>query len=235
MHRVKVVLSLVLAFTVTSCGDRSSNEMQTERRVARIEEGPLECLISATGLNLNLVGEAYSNQRLLAESRCNRATGIGLMAHPPDVRSPWMLAGIREARTISIEGEGIESLRGLEQLESVGTLNLGFAYNESLKTLAELSSLREITRRFDLQSSSRIETLEGLENLERIGHLQLNGNDALRSLDALSSLREVKSIYITYNPKLPACEVEAFVDRFRDTAEQIVVHNNTGDGDCSGS
>lgn len=232
MSRAKVVSSLFLAFAVTSCGDVSSNEMQTERRVARIEDGPLECLISATGLYLE--GEVHPDQRLVVESRCNRAVGI-ILAHRPEVRSPWMLAGIREASSVTIEGENIESLHGLEQLESVGTLNLGFAYNETIKTLEGLSSLREATRRFDLQSSSSVETLEGLENLERIGHLQLNGNDALRSLDALSSLREVDSIYITDNPKLPACEVEAFVDRFRDTTEQIVVRNNTGDGDCSGS
>lgn len=224
-----LVLSLVIATSI-SCGDVGDDAPSSPQAVARVEQGALDCLMSTYGLDLK--GSAHPDQRIVVESRCNRLGAVSV-TNRGDLRSPWMLAGVRQAGGIIVGDENMESLHGLEQLESVGTIDFELSFNSKLTSLEELSSLREVTRRFDLQLSDGIETLHGLESLERVGDLVISSNYQLRSIEALSSLHEVRSIVIVNNPKLPNCQAQAFADRFRDTAENIEVRDNMSGGNCT--
>lgn len=141
-----------------------------------------------------------------------------------------MLAGItRIENRFSVEAQ-LRSLEGLEQLEYAGDIRI--AGSTRLETLKALSSLKHIGGTLSIQADHSLTDLDGLESLETVDTLDIFGNDRLASLDALQSLRNVRRIAIAENSALPKCEVDAFVARFQDTAEEIETRGNTGEGDC---
>lgn len=128
---------------------------------------------------------------------------------------------------VTIQGARLRSLRGLEQLTTIGG-SLRLIELEEIESLDGLENLRELEGDLELRDLPRLrsiealgsldgiggslslerlpvlETLKGLGAVARIGgELRIDSNDALTSLDGLRSLGFVGGTFsLTYNPAL---------------------------------
>jgi hypothetical protein len=117
--------------------------------------------------------------------------------------------------------ERLESLAGLEQLESVGRLQLSNNRRLSdVSQLAELSQAREVaivgnprlrsleglTALSELEHLSVLETslysLHGVEGLKNVGLLEISDNGELIDPSALNGVSEAKEVVVEHNPRL---------------------------------
>jgi len=136
--------------------------------------------------------------------------------------------------TLGLEFEDkIQSLSGLDQLETLGKLRLsncnaltrldGFAGLRELRGLTimrgntQLTSLRGFAPLVSFSGNlfiadSSISSLEGLEQVTSLDSLYLS-NNPIRSLDGLSQLRTIRGDLIIESRVLPRSEIDAFLNR----------------------
>lgn len=164
----------------------------------KFQEMPL--LTSAEGLGFQEVGGDF-------ELQCPLSTLEGLQ--------------LRTVRSLDIIDTNIESLAGLGELTSAGTLTL--TTNTQLASLSGLNpnvklgalniviapALTTLTALQNLQidglsvQGTSIDSLAGLENLEKVSTLIISGNDKLTSLGNLKGLKQVgMELTIDSNPLL---------------------------------
>jgi len=118
--------------------------------------------------------------------------------------------------SVSISGEDITSLEGLNSLTAIGgglailqnpllnnlagldnihSINeyLVFLMNDSLANIAALEGLTHLGGYMDITFNHSLSNLSGLDNLDSIGgHLYIHGNDALQSLTGLNEIIHIE-------------------------------------------
>ncbi len=104
----------------------------------------------------------------------------------------------------------LSALRGVSVVE--GHLTIGRADGDDrksqVKSLADLSCLREVTGNLLITRNSYLEDLDGLSQLQRVGgSLEISKNDALRQVDGLDALSWVdKTITLSELPELSSIQ-----------------------------
>jgi hypothetical protein len=124
----------------------------------------------------------------------------------------------------------IESLAGLESLESVSSLGL---YHVSAPDLSSLASLRVVSREasnvtqsdayVEIANCDNLRDLSGLENLVTWGRLTISEADSLESLNGLVAAQQIGTVQLYDLPKLR--DVSALAPAL--TIQQLIV-NQTG-------
>ena len=96
-----------------------------------------------------------------------------------------LLKDLRELSDLHLRNLGIESLSGLEELESLGSLVL-----DGCRSLVSIEGLRELYNigTLSLRDCSSLESIEGLEELVELVYLYLDGCQSLSSLEPLRAL-----------------------------------------------
>ena len=152
--------------------------------------------------------------------------------------SPLASLRILEGR-LSTPGHNsdLETLDGLEQLQSVGELVFS---RDGLRVMSGVPNLREVKGAFKLFGLTNLTDLDGLENLEFTGRFEVSFNAALVDFDGLSGLQRVEGdlyidgnpeltgldglvalehvtgdLYIRENPKVPKSQIDALLSRVR--------------------
>lgn len=229
---VPITILILMVLVFGACGDMADGPPHSpsieSREVTRLSGEAINCLVSTRSLHINQPDAP--DVELLTRSPCTRLNGLSV-SWARGLDDLWMLAGIERVEYgLRIDAE-LTSLHGLEQLQHVERLDI--STSTKLTSLAALSSLSSVGDTLSIQSNHSLTSLEGLESLERVDTLTIAGNDRLASLDALESLDQVRKIIIQQNKSLPPCEVDAFVERFENSAEEILVMGNTGgEGNC---
>ncbi len=170
----KSIFYFLLAFSLITLSCADSQEMEE----------------SNTLRSLNIYHESVSSIDL---------TGIEIIDGPvhivnTDAKDLSFLNGIKEIRGILDIGNNkhLESLNGLENLQSVGDINIFL--NDKLLDISALTNV-EITEYFSLHQNgiSRIQNLDGLINSSK----QIYINEPIESLDFLANLKSVSSLSIS--------------------------------------
>lgn len=131
---------------------------------------------------------------------------------------------------VSIRGENIRDLSGLNVLESIGGV-LHITFCDSLISLNGLNNITTIGGNFNLSFNPRLKDLIGLENLTVIdGYLSIETNDSLQSLDGLESLIAINGrVLIRKNTKLTNIEGISNIDPSSITKLLILENNSLSD------
>jgi hypothetical protein len=94
----------------------------------------------------------------------------------------------------------LETLEGLEQLQSVGEFSF---FGDGLASMSGVRNLFEVRGPFRLTRLRNLSDLDGLENLRSTGTLEVSFNGVLVDIDGLSGLQRVDGdLYIDGNPEL---------------------------------
>ena len=94
----------------------------------------------------------------------------------------------------------LETLEGLEQLQSVGEFSF---FGDGLGGTSGVRNLREVKGAFRLTRLPNLTDLNGLENLRSTGTIEVSFNGVLVDIDGLSGLQRVDGdLYIDGNPEL---------------------------------
>jgi len=178
-----------------------------------------------------------TDESVAALAGCNiyRGDAISLSSAVTDL-SP--LASLRVIEG-SLESPGfnadLETLEGLEQLQSVGEFTFS---RDGLRRVSGVSNLYEVKGHFKLFSLANLTDLDGLENLQSTGTLDVMINPVLTNIDGLSGLQRVDGdlriegnpelmeldglkrlervtgdLYIQGNPKVPSSEIDRLLER----------------------
>jgi hypothetical protein len=154
------------------------------------------------------------NPRFVAmmDAGCERFLGV-VGSRPPGSELTVMAPLRRIDVALAITETPITDLHGLEQLESVGALQLSL-----LPTLVDITALRGLRLVEDeglrIWDTRALRSLDGLESLERVGQLIITGNTELESLDGLAALRRVDGdVTIHSNARLTREEIDALLAR----------------------
>ena len=149
------------------------------------------------------------------------------------------LEALEYAETFMAENlPSIRNMEGLNNLKDSGQLGSVFrvSSNDSLQSLKGLENLSSVGK-LEVTSNPSLKTLEGLENLEATrSWVYIEINRSLTSIEALKNLKTIKhSIRIEDNPALPQCQAEKLVTQIGgkaglgpgDPSIRIVTGNNT--------
>jgi hypothetical protein len=120
------------------------------------------------------------------------------------------LQGVERIDSLSLSDTQLRSLHGLEDLRSIGNGAILHG-NEELETLDALSGLERVDGPFELRENAKLTSLAGLEGVESMGRLSVRVCGELRSLAPVlgGALRDLDSLRVTFNEKLPQCEAES--------------------------
>lgn len=143
------------------------------------------------------------------------------------------LAGLENLTSIEtelrIEAPNLESLQGLNGIQSVGA-SLTVVGAPSLTSLEGLNSLESVGGSLRVEDSS-LTTLYGLDQLSRMADLQLIDNSELTSLAGLESVRQAHGVLLDGNPQLGS--LGSLLDWWPGTvATEITVTNNPALPEC---
>jgi hypothetical protein len=129
---------------------------------------------------------------------------------------------------------GLETLEGLQRLESVGALMFS---NDGIRDLSGIRNLREVEGDLNLSWLENLDRLDGLERLQTTGRViiqdnalvDLDGlsglesvdgdlhilfNEELTSVEGLAKLKRVSGdLWIQGNPKVPKAQIDALIER----------------------
>ncbi len=175
---------------LTACGpvvDTCLDEVSTES-----SELP-SVLLPDLGSNPVICGEpgdrAGSDETVAALAGCEVYRGSLVLGRPVTDLAPLGSLRILDG-SLSTPGFDyeLETLEGLEQLQSVGELSF---YHDGLRGLSGVPNLREVAGFFRLEGLPNLTDLDGLENLQSTGTFSVSFNPALIAIDGLSSLRHV--------------------------------------------
>ncbi|MBT8341241.1 MAG: hypothetical protein HKP58_10285 [Desulfatitalea sp.] len=134
---------------------------------------------------------------------------------------------------LTIAGDDIENLDGLECLNAVGgNLDIGvFRFggmidNPLLTDINGLENLTSVGGYFNIATNTVLESLEGLNSLESIGkHLYILSNSSLEKINGFNSLTTVSEfLMITRNPSL--ISIEGF-NRLKFTGRDLIINENS--------
>ncbi len=179
---------------------------------------------------------AGNDESFAALAGCQVYRGSLSLDHPgPDLSPLASLRILEGALTTTGFNYELESLKGLEQLQSVGEFRFS---NDGLRSMSGVLSLREVKGFFYLSGLSNLTDLDGLENLrstgsfevsfnivlvdidglsglQRVdGDLRIDGNPELTGIDGLMALEHVAGdLYIRENPKVPMSQIDALLSR----------------------
>ncbi len=125
------------------------------------------------------------------------------------------LQGLQDIRSIGsylyINGTRLTDMGGLENLESVGEI-LKIKENNELQNLDGFEQLQTIGSSLIIQGNDSLTSLEGLSGLASIGqNLTVESNNSLQSLTGLENLdpATISRLIIRYNPMLSECAIES--------------------------
>lgn len=111
------------------------------------------------------------------------------------------LSDLREVKgTLKIIKTSMETLRGLENLESVG-LEL-YIFNTNLKNLSHLQNLTHIGGNIEIFSNAVLEDVNGLQNVRNFNAALQISNSQIKNLNILNDATTLEQIYITENHEL---------------------------------
>lgn len=179
---------------------------------------------------------AGSDEAFAALAGCQVYRGSLSLDQPgPDLSPLASLRILEGALTTTGFNYELETLEGLEQLQSVGEFRFS---NDGLRSMSGVSSLREVEGSFYLSGLSALSDLDGLENLQSAGSFEVSFNSVLVDLDGLSGLQRVEGdlridgnpeltgvdgltaleritgdLYIRENPKVPMSQIDALLGR----------------------
>mgnify|MGYP000173614111 CR=1 FL=1 len=179
---------------------------------------------------------AGSDESFAALAGCEVYRGSLSLDHPgPDLSPLASLRILEGALTTTGFNYELETLEGLEQLQSVGEFRFsndglrsmsgvrslreveGFCYLSGLSSLADLDGLENLRSAGGLEVSfnSMLVDIDGLSGLQRVeGDLRIDGNPELTGVDGLSALEHVTGdLYIRENPKVPLSQIDALLSR----------------------
>ena len=192
------------------------------------------------GSNPVICGEpgdhAGNDETVAALAGCEVYRGSLVLGWPATDLSPLGSLRIIDG-SLSTPGFGheLETLDGLEQLQSVGEFSF---YHDGLRGMSGVPNLREVAGFFQLYGLPNLTDLDGLENLQSTGTFNVFFNPSLVDIDGLSDLRHVDGdlyidanpeltsigglmalehvtgdLYIRENPKVPTCQIDALLAR----------------------
>ena len=153
----------------------------------------------------------------------------------PDLVSISGLSSLSSIETgrLAIFTSGLESLDGLENLETVPGLNL--SENPVLSGLQGLSSLTSSAGGVYIVGNSALVNLNGLENLSYVGEggdLYITDNESLTSLSGIDNIVfnpfYVTNIWIHQNPLLSECDVASICNLINDNGNPSIGENAQG-------
>jgi len=151
-------------------------------------------------------GIAFYGPTIVNLNGLSGLTAIGWNLQVGDAPNLTSLSGLENVTSIGalqIYGSGLTDLSGLQGLDSLQDLQIGFwgSFNPSLVSLNGMPNLSSIGSIQITQSS--LVNLNGLEQITSAGGIDINGNSELVSLTGLNNLDFVDShLLIRWNPKL---------------------------------
>ncbi|WP_300138050.1 protein kinase [uncultured Oscillibacter sp.] len=162
----------------------------------------LKGLEGATALTeLNLYGPMYLTdltplaslknlQRLYLYS--NGTSGGGVVT-----KDLTCLSSLTRLSEINIEADGLESLRGIENLTELTSLRIYNSGNYDTASLRDISQLQNLTKLKELQLyvAADIQDFSPLSGLTGLTSLQVNGNFICSDYSFLSGLTELRELY----------------------------------------
>lgn len=120
------------------------------------------------------------------------------------------------------QNESLENIQSLSNLKSVGKM-CWIQQNTALSNLAGLQNLKSVGEDLIIEELPLLNNLKGLDSLKMIGGtLMIQFNEHLRSLDGLSpELKITQFLFLTLNPELSYCAVEAICHFLKETPENL--------------
>jgi len=153
----------------------------------------------------------------------------------PNIESLQGLENVETLRSLNIlKNERLRSLKGLEGLtiEPNGRIEIKGNNLRSLKPIRNWNlkwTTEEVCSKLTVDREPRLENLEGLEQIEKLCNLEISNNDSLKRLDGLDGLEEITTfISIRDNPNLPMCVADAFADRVDTSSASYRLRENGG-------
>lgn len=128
------------------------------------------------------------------QSRCRNHAEIRTRADLEELATCTSIEG-----DLKITGSGLESLDGLESLQSVHYLVV--VGNPKLRSISGLSGLRNAAG-VTVQNNSSLESLKGLEGLHAVEGVVITANPKLKTLDGLSGLQRADAVIVVSNEQL---------------------------------
>jgi hypothetical protein len=111
------------------------------------------------------------------------------------------LSSLATANQIVITGKKLASLHGLEQLRSVGTLDISFC--PLLTDLAPLSGLTRTRGGLSITHNNGLTSLSGLNNITSVdGNMRIEANAVLTNVNGMNNLTSTVLLWVLDNPSL---------------------------------
>jgi hypothetical protein len=202
---MKKVISLALAFLFLSFNGRTQSCLpngivfKTQSEIDNFSINFPGCTVIEGGVSLN--GTTIVNLNGLSG-----ITAINFdlqLANVPNLTSLSGLENVTSIGRLQIYESGLTDLTGLQSLSSLQALEIGYAFSNN-PSLTSLSGMPHVSSLQGVQISQTVlTTLHGLENITTVGGMDIHTNPNLISLDGLNNLVSVdNNLLIRFNPKL---------------------------------
>ena len=208
---MRSVASLVFIVLAVGCAGASESRTEPSKRDQPTDAVTVTPEIPCGEPNVVQWNSARQVEEL--SSGCTRYVG-SLHISDSGFRDLSVFSNLRaiDGSLTLFRNERLESLHGLEQLETVGE-RFSVAMSERLTDLSALSRLRRVGGSFAIHGTVA-KDIRGLEVLRSVGGLSLVGNTLLRTLDGFTLLEQVDGeVTIRGNTALHPATIDTFLGR----------------------
>lgn len=134
------------------------------------------------------------NKKIINIEKCFNLEELSLSNYKPKTKNLDQITYLKNLNELTIVQSNIQSLEGIEGLNSLTTLNLYYLKNlVSLEAICELQSTLE---KIEIQNCPNIKSYEALKNLTQLSSLSIDRSSEISNLKFVKQLINLSYIYI---------------------------------------